>query len=299
MSVVNLRGVEPRSSTDARRRWRTVVGLVLAAAVLAGAVTGVVLARGPGRGGAVAVAGATATTAASPNPAASPASLSPSPSASPSPSPSPSASPSASTAARLPRTRDGLVIVPDEALLAGSDLPDLRVTETYDGPQYVKVPTTSTSVCATEPLGLQYAVGGRSIMLAERDDNSDQWSLSSAVRVFGQAGAKDQIRWLQRNLGTCAGTWGDLTAVDVAAIGDGAALAYSTTTSPRTVMVLAAVRSGRVTSGFQLFVPPAAAATDQERVRLAVSEGTRLLGAGHRRLVATLGPASVQDPSLR
>ncbi len=300
-----------RVAVAERRRRNGVIAAVLGTAVLAGAGTGVALRLN--QPDPTLVAGTTTTASATPSasplvlasaasPSASPsASLSVSPSASASAAPAASASVTPSAGA-LPRTRQGLVIIPDGALLAAQDLaelPGVSLVTGFDSEQYLKVPTTSTSSCAKEPLGLQYAVGGRSISLLQREDNSDQWSLSAAVRVFGQNGSKDQIRWLQRNLDTCTGVWGDMTAVDVAGIGDGAAMAYSDSVTPHTVMVLGAVRSGRTTSGFQLFVPAEAAGTDEERVRLAVAQGTRLLEVAHRRLVDTIGPASVTDPSLR
>ena len=302
-----------RVAVAERRRRNGVIAAVLGTAVLAGAGTGVALrlnepdptlvagTTSTATGTPTGTATATATPSASPLVVASAASPSPSPSVSVSASPAASPAPSAKAVA-LPRTRQGLVIIPDGALLAAQDLaelPGVSLVTGFDSEQYLKVPTTSTSSCAKEPLGLQYAVGGRSISLLQREDNSDQWSLSSAVRVFGQNGSKDQIRWLQRNLDTCTGVWGDMTAVDVAGIGDGAAMAYSDSVTPHTVMVLGAVRSGRTTSGFQLFVPAEAAGTDEERVRLAVAQGTRLLEVAHRRLVDTIGPASVTDPSLR
>ncbi len=293
-----------RVAVPERRRRNGVIAAVLGTAVLAGAGTGVALQLTDGDP--TLVAGTTSTASAPPSVASSASPLVVAPSASPSVSPSASAKPSvvasASPVVALPRTRQGLVIIPDGALLGPDDLaelPGVVLVTGFDSQQYLKVPTTSTSSCAKEPLGLQYAVGGRSILRLQREDNSDQWSLSSAVRVFGQNGSKDQIRWLQRNLDTCTGVWGDLTTVDVAGIGDGAAMAYSTTVTPHTVMVLGAVRSGRATSGFQLFVPVEAAGSDEERVELAVAQGTRLLEVAHQHLVDTIGPASLSDRSLR
>lgn len=197
---------------------------------------------------------------------------------------------------RLPRTADGLVIVPDAALLTGA-LPGTALTDDFDSGQYVKVPTTSTSACRAEPLGLQYAVGGRSRQWSHTA--GPDWTLSNAVRVFAGRGASDQIAWLRDHLDGCAGAWPGLRVVARDSVGEGSVLATSTTAVPGSVMVLGAVRSGRATSGFQLIVPTTAFATPAEATTRATTLGAALLSQGYDQLVASnLGPTSTRDPSL-
>lgn len=197
----------------------------------------------------------------------------------------------------LPRTGAGLVIVPDSALLSGR-LGAQALDQDLDVGQYVKVPTTATSACRDEPLGLQYAVGGRSVQwsLVAGPDRS----LSNAVRVFSGDGSLDQIDWLRRHLDGCAGVWPGLRVIARDSVGEGSVLAVSTRAVPDSVMVLGAVRSGRATSGFQLVVStgqPAEGAAMTERS--AGELGQDLLDEAYRALVSSgLGPASARDPSL-
>ncbi len=197
----------------------------------------------------------------------------------------------------LPRTGAGLVVVPDSALLSGR-LGAQALDLDLDVGQYAKVPTTSTSACRDEPLGLQYAVGGRSVQwsLVAGPDRS----LSNAVRVFSGDGSLDQIDWLREHLDGCAGVWPGLRVIARDSAGEGSVLAVSTRAVPDSVMVLGAVRSGRATSGFQLVVStgqPAEGAAMTERS--AGQLGQNLLEEAYRALVSSgLGPASARDPSL-
>ncbi len=202
----------------------------------------------------------------------------------------------AGLATRLPRTEAGLVIVPDAALLTG-ELPGLTLTSDFDSGQYVQVPTTSTSACRAEPLGLQYAVGGRSLQWSQTA--GPDWTFSNAVRVFSGRGSSDQVAWLRDHLDGCAGAWSGLQVVARDSVGEGSVLATSTTAVPGSVMVLGAVRSGRATSGFQLVVPNGAFATPAEALAQATTLGATVLGQAYDRLVTSgLGPRSAQDLSL-
>lgn len=217
----------------------------------------------------------------------------------------------------LPRTSSDLIVVSDQAIFDAGDVEGLSqalgpisdVQLTYDSEQYVKVPTTSTSTCRDEPLGLQFAQGGRSISFQASNDGRSI-SLSQAVRVFTGEGAKYQISWLQQNVATCVGAWPrydqvtEADGVSIDQVGDGAVLAYTVigdaeSRSSGQLMMVGAVRSGRSTSGFQVFLPRSdgdSAASDRQ---LAERAGVQLLRNGYQRLVdSRLGPDSVSDGSL-
>lgn len=274
----------------------TKIGVVLLACAVLGAGTGVAWHRwGPDPQPEASAVSAT-TTPQSPQPSqpspspsqeatASASSTPATPSGTPSPRSAPRPAPQPSTSP-TPAAASG-VSVPDGALLVGRDLTEARLGRDFDSGQYLKVPTTATSVCRTEPLGLQDAVGGRSVQWSGPDVDPavrGSWTLSNAVRVFSGSGAADQLRWLRRNLATCTGVWGPMTAVRLDR--PDAAMAYSTST-PGSVLVLAAVRVGQATSGFELFVPVARGADPAERVSLATATARRLLDTARQRLVSS------------
>jgi len=311
-----------RSRAHRIRRRRTVVASALGVVLVAGVPLGLLRVGGPGllasRGGDVAAGGppsaawssagsssaspaateprlpvATATAATAPvgTSAVTSASSTTGPGV-----PVPTGAPASGTAPYRLEFKGAVVTIPETAVLQAGDLKSVPLLRINDLPALTAVSTDALTICPAQPSGRQDVVGGRRLDYAERSDRSDQWTVTTAVRVMKGDAAGRQLTWLQRNLVGCQGGY-HLTAAATGSIrADGAVLGYqrAAVASAKSVLVVGVIRQGRTTAEVLLQVPAAAAINDDTRLELALAQGRRLLQLAQQRLVSSGLAAAAQ-----
>jgi hypothetical protein len=193
--------------------------------------------------------------------------------------------PPASTAASLPRSASGQVVVPDTVLPDAADLPQVGLRRTSDTGNRVPAGALSAAdTCGTAPSGRPAAAGSRAVALEHRTAaTSTSWLLGGTVRVFRADGASRNVAAADRLACTDAVT---VTGADEAAIGHGTADAQGRT------HWYGLVRVGRTISEVRLVVPKGGAAGRADVVRIVRLAGGRLVASG-------FAAAAGADPGLR
>jgi hypothetical protein len=127
--------------------------------------------------------------------------------------------------------------------------------------------------------------------------------VASVVRVLPGTAAADEMAWLRRSVGACAGSLHPSRSPVAGVPGDGVVLGYQVGdpagAGGSAVFVVGVVQQGRTTASVELTVPAGAAADGEARVRLGLDEARHLLALADRRLVASgLVAAAAADPLL-
>jgi hypothetical protein len=208
---------------------------------------------------------------------------------------------STTTGGLLPRSGIDEVLVPDDALLVAEDLGIAPVTLDRDDSGAADAVATVAEVCAGPVPGDDRAAGGRTLIWSGPAVGSERWRFGTAVRVFSGGGAGDQLAYLRRAVGVCAGSEG-MSREPVAGLpGDEALLAADLVGEPgqpeRVAQAFGLIRVGRVTVGVQVSVPGAVGTDEDARRALAAERARTLLVQAHER-VAGFARLAAADTSL-
>jgi hypothetical protein len=177
----------------------------------------------------------------------------------------------------------GAILLPKDA---GKDLDRLLTTRGQPTKRTSAVYDTVVQVCEGQPGGGQWNL--ESVVRNYEEPlpgTTPGWELHAVVRALTVTGAKNQVRWLQRNLETCTTKLGDghWTLQSPVQAGDTQVLA--TIEEGNAVLAVGAVRVGAATAGFYLRVPASAGSLSARR-QLAVGDGSALLAQAAARLAA-------------
>jgi hypothetical protein len=210
----------------------------------------------------------------------------------------------------LTRDAAGHAVPGEWAMLQAADLGVDGSSRTQDEVVAAGAGPTAVVLCAQLPAASARAAGGRSVRYVSAGaDGSGKsglglgWEVGSVVRVLPGTAAADEMAWLRRSVGACAGSL-HLSRAAVAGIpGDGVVLGYQvgdpSEAGASSVFVVGVVQRGRTTASIELTVPAGAAADRGVRIRLGLDEARQLLASADRRLVVSgLVAAAEADPLL-